>query len=196
MPTGYTAELMEKGMDFSPFVLQCARAFGAFVTMRDDPMDAPIPEKFEPSDYHVKALAEAIEKHKTLSAMTNDEKIAFGEAEKETTLKHHKEWLLRNEVQNKRLHEMILQVQAWRPPTEDHEGLKKFMLDQIQISLNDLSYISQEIAKIQERNPISFYIAAVSNAIRSIEYHTKENVKEIERAKDRTEWVRKLRLSL
>lgn len=44
MPTGYTADLMEKGMEFKPFVLQCARAFGALITMRDDSLDAPSPK--------------------------------------------------------------------------------------------------------------------------------------------------------
>lgn len=196
MPTGYTAELMDKGMYFKTFVLQCARAFGALIMMRDDPMNTPIPEKFEPSDYNLKALAEAKEKHKALAEMTNDEKIAFGEAEREATINRHKEWLSRDEVQNKRLLEMELQVQAWRPPTADHEGLKKFMLEQIEISLNDLSYISKEITKAQERSPMAFYVDAVSGAERNIEYHTKENTKEIERSESRTKWVNQLRASL
>jgi len=82
MPTGYTAKLMESGQTFQDFVMQCARAFGACVMMRDDPMDAPIPERFEPSDYNVKRLAEAKAELVKLQAMTNDEKIAFGESKK------------------------------------------------------------------------------------------------------------------
>ena len=59
MPTGYTAKLMEQGQTFPEFIMSCARAFGALIMMRDDPANAPIPEKFEPSDYHVRALKKA-----------------------------------------------------------------------------------------------------------------------------------------
>ena len=68
MPTGYTAELMEKGEPFNRFVMRCARAFGALIDLRDAQMDAPIPEKFEPSDYHVKALAKALAELERLDA--------------------------------------------------------------------------------------------------------------------------------
>lgn len=91
MPTGYTADLMEKGMEFKPFVLQCARAFGALITMRDDSLDAPIPEKFEPDDYHIKKLAEAIQEQKRLQSMTDDEKVSFGiQAREENIVSHQK----------------------------------------------------------------------------------------------------------
>jgi len=60
MPTGYTYPVVEgKITEFSDFALSCARAFGALITMRDDPHDTPIPETFEPSDYNAKKLAEA-----------------------------------------------------------------------------------------------------------------------------------------
>jgi len=196
MPTGYTAELMEKGMEFKPFVLQCARAFGALVLMRDAPMDAPIPEKFEPSDYNIKYLARAQEKHKTLSAMTNDERVAFGQAEKEKAVKSAYKKRERYKIQNERLSEMQSQVMAWKPPTPDHEGLKNFMREQIEISMNNLGYIEKRIEASEIKSPTAFYVEAVSESYREIEYHSKENAKEIERAESRTKWVNELRKSL
>ena len=60
MPTGYTLELYDgKDITFEEFVLKCARAFGALINMRDEPRDAPIPERFEPSYYHLKELIKA-----------------------------------------------------------------------------------------------------------------------------------------
>lgn len=51
MPTGYTADLHDgKDVTFDQFVKQCARGMGALVTLRDAPWDAPLPERFEPSD--------------------------------------------------------------------------------------------------------------------------------------------------
>jgi hypothetical protein len=196
MSTGYTAELMEKGMGFKPFVMRCARNFGALAMMRDDPMDSPIPERFEPSDYHVKVLAESKEKHGHLSGMTENEKIAFGESEKETAIKNRKEYIKRKSEQNARLVEMHSQVLAWRIPTPDHAELKRFMLDQIDISMNDIGYDHKELTELEASSPMKFYVKAVSEAQWAINYHTEEMAKEIERADKRTEWVNQLRKSL
>lgn len=54
MPTGYTAAVEDGTItEFDDFAWQCARAFGALIMMRDDPMSAPIPQKFEPTAEHV-----------------------------------------------------------------------------------------------------------------------------------------------
>lgn len=58
MPTGYTADLT-LDTPFERFAMRCARAMGACVMMRDDPMDAPIPDKWEPDDYYRKRLEDA-----------------------------------------------------------------------------------------------------------------------------------------
>ena len=43
MATGYTYPVVEgKITEFSEFALGCARAFGAFMHMRDDNSDAPL----------------------------------------------------------------------------------------------------------------------------------------------------------
>ena len=55
MPIGYTSKLHDGDQPFNEFIMSCARAFGALVTMRDDPNDAPIPE-FEVSEYSVTSV--------------------------------------------------------------------------------------------------------------------------------------------
>ena len=39
--------------------MDCARAFGACIMMRDESVDAPIPEEFKPSTYHIEELEKA-----------------------------------------------------------------------------------------------------------------------------------------
>ena len=51
MPTGYTAAVKD-GITFEQFAWSCARAFGALIDMRDSPTGAPIPQRFEPSQYN------------------------------------------------------------------------------------------------------------------------------------------------
>lgn len=196
MPTGYTAKLMESGQTFQDFVMQCARAMGACVLMRDDPMDAPIPERFEPSDYNVKRLAEAKAELARLQAMTNDEKIAFGESKKAESVASSEKWLAKEIEQNKRLEEMEAAVNKWTPPTTDHTGLKDFMLQQIGVSKNSTDYIEKSMAETRSKSPMDFYREAVASATRDIEYNAKGHREELDRANSRTEWVRQLRESI
>jgi hypothetical protein len=187
---------MESGQTFQDFVMRCARAFGACVMMRDCPMDAPIPERFEPSDYNVKRLAEAKAELARLQAMTNDERIAFGESKKSESLASSEQWLAKEIEQNKRLEEMEASVKKWTPPSAGHTGLKSFMLDQIRISKKSTDYIEKTIAEKWEKSPMGFYAAAVAGAKRDIEYKTKGHAEEVERANSRTKWVRQLRESI
>ena len=196
MPTEYTVKLMEHGQSFPEFVMGCARAFGACITMRDDLNETPIPDKFEPTDYHVKAAVEARGKLATLKGMTDDEKIAFGLSKKKAAIKHNQEWLERENRENGRLDEMESQVRVWIPPTKDHQGLKDFMLQQIKISRGDTGYIQKELSDAQAKNPMDYYVAGVSAAARDINYHTEENEKETGRVSGRTEWVQQLRQSI
>lgn len=60
MPTGYTASVADgTTTTLRAFALQCARAFGATVTMRDDPMSAEIPERFEPGGFYRRLMEQA-----------------------------------------------------------------------------------------------------------------------------------------
>ncbi len=196
MPTGYTAKLMEEGQSFQEFVLTCARAFGSLVMMCDDPMDAQIPERFEPTDYNTKKIDESTELLNRLKNMPNREKISFGESEKERKIKRLEKWLEKNRKENSRLIEMEKFVLAWVPPTFAHGGLKEFMLGQIKLSKNDEDYILNKITKSKKMAPMECYISILSDATRDINYHIEENKKEIERVNARNEWLRQLRLSI
>jgi hypothetical protein len=196
MPTGYTVELMEKGQNFNTFVMRCARAMGACVMMRDDSFDASIPEKFESSDYHVKASVEAKALHKQLFTMSMEEKQVFGEREKQKKIDCYTKIICDEGVQNERLKEMRSLVLAWSPPTIDHLDFKRFMINQIDISTHDISYFERELETAINTDPMAYYVEAISNALRDIDYHEKENVKEVGRTNGRNEWLKKLRESI
>lgn len=196
MPTGYTAGVQDGTINkFPDFAMACARAFGALVMMRDDPMDAKVPDKFEPSDYHVKAKANAEARMVQLVAMTEDEcrdaaLVDFKEAEahladdKDKALLHKGRYL-----------KMLAEARRWTPPTPDHEGLKKFMVDQLQQSVDhdcDTSFHPVPVLKPGRE----WHVDAVASTQRDIQYHTEQMIEEEKRARTRTEWVKSLRLSL
>lgn len=131
MPTGYTAAVADGTMtDLSPFVLQCARAFGATITQRDDPLS--VPPAFLVVDSHY--ADNVIRDQKRLEQIRE-----MTDAECEQSA--HDEWvklstdkidaLERNEETRKRYLAMIDKVHGWIPPTNKHNRLKEFMLEQL-----------------------------------------------------------------
>ena len=196
MPTGYTAKLFEGEQSFNDFVMGCARAFGACVMMRDQPSSTEIPEKFEPSDYNSKALAEAEEKILKLSRMTPEERDIFSQDIINMEIKCHKDQLEKCKISNKKLNDMAAKVRQWTPPSFDHNELKKFMLNQLMISIEDETYHEKEILKSEGKTLQSVYDDAFKDANEDIKYHTNGQAEEIKRTDSRNLWVKQLRDSL
>lgn len=197
MPTGYTAKLCEKDVPFAEFVMTCARAMGACILMRDEPLDAPIPESFEESDYHTSALKEAQEKLDALLAM-GDGLVAmnYGSEQKSADIKRFEESLEKSRAQDARLKAMLERVKAWTPPTKDHKGLQNFMEEQLTISMDGDSYYVRALEEARAKSAMDYYHEAVKSARWNVEYHTKTMVEDAEWNKGRTDWIKQLRASL
>lgn len=198
MPTGYAATLVEKGQTFQEFALTCARAFGACIEMREEPLDVPIPDEFTSSalTYHQGRIASAKEELQRLAAMTPEQQLAFGEGRKREEVRLAENYLAKNRAENERLMNMRAKVEAWTPPTDNHQGVKVFMLEQIGLSLNDCQYAADRLKQAEAADPMGIYTSALEVAKRDIAYHTKEASTDQERAVGRTQWVRDLRASL
>lgn len=195
MPTGYTASVADGTVtDLATFAMQLARGMGACITMRDAPSDAPIPEKFEPHDYHAKRLEEARTELERLYAMSEDE--AQSEADKE-----YAEFLAdrdraegRHATQRSNYEAMIANVEAW---TGAPEGIKEFALEQLRTGMD-----------FDCRGPFSYWRegppeigtewrrAKLEKAQKDVEYHTIEDAKERTRTEGRNAWLAQLRASL
>ena len=199
MATGYTADI-EKGISFEKFVMQCARAFGALVMMRDDPMDAEVPKEFKPQPYYIKRLKEAEEQEEKISKMTIKE--ATAEAKKE----HDKE-KIRCEERIKEIGElkakykaMLKKVHEWMVPSAEHAELKIFMIQQIQTSIDgDCSETLVSMYKKDMKECLTgdqWKKSRLIDIMKDKAYYTNEYAKELERCNSRTDWVKKLRESL
>ncbi len=196
MPTGYTADVQSgKITEFNDFVMQCARAFGALVTMRDSPADATIPDRFEPSDYHDKELVEARDRIAFLKRLSDEDKEREASAAFDRRMS---EWRRRcdQRIEHKaRYSTMLEKVRAWEPPTSEHTGLKDFMVKQLSESI-DVDCSSTYDDEPQRQTGEEWFACEMKEANRSFKYHTKERACEHERAASRTKWVRDLRSSL
>lgn len=196
MPTGYTASVMDgKITDFRQFAMQCARAFGALINMRDDAWDAPIPEQFKPSDYHVKALATAKLRYDELRSMTPEQLKEACNADYRNRLAGREKYKAEQKIENDRLDAMLAEVEKWTPPTGNHAEMKTFMREQIRISRNDLSTLDK-YDPVVKMTPQEWLGKELEKSQRDVGYHAGEQEKEVERAKGRTLWVKQLRDSL
>lgn len=196
MPTGYTADIKD-GISFSTFAMNCSRAFGACVMLRDEPGGGDkIPEAFEPSDYHAKAVARGQADLAALNDLTpaqREQQAAKAWDDAETSR------LMRLEDMRKQRQaytDMLTKVDAWAPPTSDHTHLKGFMREQIIQSINfdcDESYSSTPTVRLTGEQ---WAAQRLEDLQRDVAYHQKEHAEEVKRTAGRTDWVKALRASL
>ena len=196
MPTGYTHPVQTGEVkDFPTFAMQCARAFGALVMMRDDPHDAPIPDEFQPSDYHTTEREKANARLMELRAMTPDQIQAAHRVQWDKDYRHAEDYKAEKVLQEERYRAMLAKVEAWTPPSPDHDGLKRFMREQLVTSI-DFDCGGSYLPDIATADPYEWWGGEVKKAQRDIEYHTEEDAKERKRTDGRNRWVRLLRESL
>lgn len=197
MPTGYTAKLAEGEQTFQEFAMTCARAFGALVNMRDEDMDAPIPESFEPSNYYLAALKEANAELQRLSDMKKKDRLEFGKEAKELGIAQIKNSMAEAEKRDARYSAMQDQVSEWVPPTPEHEGMKKFMLEQLEISKDNMGdYYKNQLLLAEIADPFNFFYEALKGAMDAVKWRGESVQEEEEQCRKRAEWVRELRKSL
>ena len=194
MPTGYTAAIKD-GITFQQYAMTCARAFGALIEMRDDPMDAPIPDEFKSSDYHSKALATAKDKLASLKVLTKEAARIEADREFQESLNSYNRRLREKADLRSKYQSMLAEVEAWQAPTPDHAAYKAFMAEQITQSIEwdcSTKYDTPPECKSTD----GWLSIAIAEAERSIAYHTDEHAKEVARAASRSAWVQALKKSL
>lgn len=194
MPTGYTYPVVDgKITEFSDFALSCARAFGALISMREEPADAPIPEEFAPAtEYYDKRIEAGKARLAEVLVMTTAESDAAALAEHEKAVAGRDRYLAEKEIEAGRVRSMIAKVETWEPPSPDHAEMKQFMLEQLSISLP-----GDYVPSVPERvDGAAWRSALISQLDKQITRDKDDRTKEVERAAGRTEWVKKLRASL
>lgn len=193
MPSAYTNELYHGAQPFPDFVLRCARAMGALITMRDDPLDAPIPEQFAVSDWWQTRINDARDALTKAETITLEESEALASTSNTAQRRLHDDLVARIDARRDRYKAMLDQVAAWEPPTADHLGLKEFMLEQLTSSLGFDAWVP---APPTEQSAAEFRETALSRAREAVAKATRDLTEETERVRQRNEWITALRASL
>tara|TARA_R110000868_G_scaffold118_2_gene1199 strand:- start:503 stop:1096 length:594 start_codon:yes stop_codon:yes gene_type:complete len=195
MPTGYTADVQSgKITEFSAFAMQCARAFGAPITMRDESRDAEIPEKWEPSDFYAKRLLDAKIESGRLLCLTDAEAQEERDAAERLRAKSFADRAKTRHLHKERYNAMYAKVCEWSPPSAEHEQMKRFMKEQLAESVE---FDCPETGYAYEPLPdaATHLLDRIKAAAQDIKRYTKENDDEIARTDSRNKWLSDLRAS-
>lgn len=196
MPTGYTAELYEnEKQSFEDFVLSCARAMCACVMQRDDPA-SDLPKLQKPSDFYAKELEEANVRLRSLKGLTREGAEIKASQERTEKLREREANDYHALQVLKRYQTMLTKVKQWIPPSKDHEGLKDFMVQQLEESMRfdchtgDYPKIPEVVSGEQWRQ------AQIEDTLKDIARLTKHHLDEIKRTEHRNNWIAQLYKSL
>lgn len=193
MPTGYTAGVADGTITtFREYALQCARAFGACITLRDDPLSAEIPD-FKPSDYHEKALAEAEEELAAFVAMRELDLRQMHDREYEENVAAATKIADENELTLQRYKAMLAVAKAFQPPSPKHEEYAKFLVSQLEESIQwdcDTSPLKEMKTQVSFEEWVSKKLERLRW---TVDYHCKHYREELERTAARNKWVAQLK---
>lgn len=135
MSNRYTAEILN-GISFATFAKNCAWAFGAYVTLRDEVVGSKvILKQVGPSDCHKNAATKAREELDNLLRMTPEQCEEAATKSWQDKEKRFAETIKKTDETRKAYEAMREQVVKWKPPTQDHLEFKQFMLSQIDESI-------------------------------------------------------------
>lgn len=133
MPTGYTEKICsgKEDVPVSDFIRTCARGMGALVLLRDNSLNAPIPDTLPVMNYHEKRIQELEKEHGEICSLSIEECNARADSDAIEQNRRRDEAWRESEARRSRYENMIAQIEEWVPPTKDHDGLKNFMLKQL-----------------------------------------------------------------
>lgn len=196
MPTGYTAGLLDgKITTFPQFAKQCMRAFGATIHMRDENMDMEYEPRM-PSKYHDEEIKKAKKLLRDANSLSDKDVVEIRRKELDESKKHHENSIRIGKEQEQTLSRMLEKVSEWEPPTTEHTGVKEFMVDQIQKTIDfdckgryhhkELEQIELELQNLEAKTVRQ---SMVDKANKDLQYHLKEQAAEIKRCSDSNQWV-------
>lgn len=193
MPTGYTAGILDgTTKDFHQFAKICSRAF--MVHLRDEPIDSEY-KKREVSDYHLKAIKEAEKMLKQADVLTDEELVIQEKNRLINDKKYHLESKEKDELNKIKMDSFLEKAKAYVPPTENHQGIAKFMIEQLEKTIDfdcnstyhidKLKTIDSEIESVKA----SILRAELkAKATKDIAYHTKEYEADVKRCEEHNKW--------
>jgi len=193
MPTGYTAKILE-GCSFKEFVWSCARNFGALILMRDSGPNSKISLNQKVDSYIKEALEEALAEKQKIESLSVKEIENLRDVKYKEELIAYDARIKENTDNKEKYAAMLAIVMAWTPPSKEHQGLHKFMLDQINDSISyDIFEDNSDYLRLPVKQSVEDFLSSrLKSCLKNIEYYSKRLNEEIGASEKRTEWLNQL----
>lgn len=193
MPTGYTAGILDgTTKDFNQFAKHCSRAF--IMHLRDNPIDSEY-KKLEVYNYHIKAIEKAKAELKQADSLSDEELIIQEKNRLIESKKYHLESKEKDELNKIKMDSFLEKAKQYVPPTENHQGIAKFMIEQIEKTIEfdcNSNYHIDELktidSKIEKVNADDIRSEMKVKATKDIAYHTKEHEADVKRCREYNQW--------
>lgn len=146
MPTGYTSYINDgKITNGADFLKLCTRAFGMAVDLKDE-----TPKHFEPDPYYKESYEKAVNKRDKYRKMTLNEARQDFINQAIENINSAREHLKNIIEENDKYQAVKNEIMDWIPPTSEHEKLKEYAINQLDISMNSedtIKYYEEEADK-------------------------------------------------
>ena len=187
MPTGYTQQIID-GTVKTPkeFLHLCLRNFGVCVSMRDVPFNESqvdytkyIKKYYQDTiDYHAKALENAKAEYERVINLSDDDLYEMYVKNFSDNREYYQKRTDEAKKQNAKYQSFYDTIKNW-DCSEEFSSIKKFALDQINISKDDEDYYADELSKemLTKEEFISegkYKEELLKNSKWDIDYHQKE----------------------
>lgn len=193
MPTAFNRATLEgEPQTFREFALHTATWMAMFHGLDGD----PLPEEFTARPFYQETVDKAEAALDAALSMTDEEWQQATTEHYDRVERQREEELQRTQVERGRIEARMAEVNAWQPPTPDHEPFKRVMLEQLQMALDidcNTSYCEQPVVRL---NWEEFKVQRLQQLDRDVDYWRQQLDEATENARLKTEWVRALRDSL
>ena len=166
--------------------------------LRDEPLSSEIPE-FQPSDHYQKAGDEAYAELKRLLEMPQEQLRKEFASQKKKRIKEAKDGIKRKQEMLTRYNAMLEKAKLFKSPTPEHDNFAKFIVSQLEESIRfdcggNYWHVQLEHAKQQPFE--DWWRSRIDELNKEIERCRKNHKEEVERTKQRNEWVSQLRRAI
>jgi hypothetical protein len=196
MPTGYTAGIIDGDIKtFKEYATLCMRAFGGTIHMRDESLDTEYKPRIA-SDYHKTNYEELEIKLNNFKKITPSEYVNEYKTNINNSIKSYKGFIDNAKENEKRLKNMLVSALKYTPPTNEHIGIRDFMVNQLQETIKfdgNYEYYEEKIEELQKDllniDAEKIYQEEIDDILKSIDYHKVEYEKELKRVEESNKWV-------
>lgn len=192
MANGYTAALYEnEDVEFRDFALKCAQTFGPMRGLRDT-SGASIPESFDVPEYYSARVEKAEKELVAARNLSLEDAARQAEDVYDERIEHARAGIERAEHIRRNYEDMLAQVEAWVPPTEEHQGLKDFMKEQLVAAIKadtDTSYYTNVLENSSIESAEEYRDMSIKIAEDNVVTYKRILEEQIELAKFQNSWV-------